>query len=80
MESKPHASDIDLYVIEQVKKKRQELKISQLALSQALSAADSFVSNVESSKYRTKYNVRHLNEIARILKCSPKDFWPDDPL
>lgn len=79
MGSKPHASDIDLYIIEQVKKKRLEQKMSQLALSQALSAADSFVSNVESSKYRTKYNVRHLNEIAQILNCSPKDFWPDKP-
>jgi transcriptional regulator with XRE-family HTH domain len=80
MGSKPHATDIDLYVIEQVKKKRLELRISQLALSQALSAADSFVSNVESNKYRTKYNVRHLNEVAKIFKCSPKDFWPDAPL
>ncbi|WP_325527184.1 helix-turn-helix transcriptional regulator [Chitinophaga sp.] len=78
--SKPHATEIDLYVIGKVKERRKELNISQLALSQQLGAADSFVSNVESSKYRTKYNVRHLNELAKIFKCSPKDFWPEKPL
>lgn len=80
MGSKPHATEIDLYVIERVKEKRKELKISQMALSQSLGAADSFVSNVESNKYRTKYNIRHLNELAKILKVSPKDFLPDAPL
>ena len=27
-----------------------------------------------------KFNISHLNEIAKILKCSPKDFLPEDPL
>lgn len=77
---KPHASDIDIYIIDRVKELRKAAGMSQLDLSQAIGAADSFVSNVESIRYRTKYNIRHLNEIAKALKCSPKDIWPDDPI
>lgn len=72
--SKPHATKIDLFVIAKVRDKRKELNISQLALSQSIGAADSFVSSAESLKYRTKYNIRHLNELARVFNCSPKIF------
>ena len=34
---------------------------------------------IESGKYDKKYNVQHLNEIAKILECSPKDFQPSKP-
>ncbi|MFR7878499.1 MAG: helix-turn-helix domain-containing protein [Butyricimonas paravirosa] len=27
-----------------------------------------------------KYNINQLNKIAKVLKCSPKDFLPQDPL
>ncbi|WP_421150533.1 helix-turn-helix domain-containing protein [Seonamhaeicola sp. NFXS20] len=59
---------------------RLERKISQVALSQSLGMSSSFVSHVESVKRRAKYNVNHLNEIAKIFNCSPKDFWPDLPI
>jgi DNA-binding Xre family transcriptional regulator len=68
------------YIIEQVKKRRNEKGISQMELSQKLGLSSSFVSHVESSKRRAKYNVNHLNELARIFECSPKDFWPDKPI
>ena len=42
--------------------------------------ADSFVSNVESLKRRDKYNVNHINQLAKIFKCSPRDFLPENPL
>ena len=71
---------IEKYIIEKVKEKRMELNLSQLALSQRLDMNDSFVSHVESPKRRAKYNINHLNAIAKILKCSPKDFWPDKSL
>lgn len=77
---KPHASKIDLYIIEQVKTRRKELGLSQIELAHLIDAPDSFVSAVESLKHRSKYNVRHLNLIAIALKCSPKDFWPAEPI
>lgn len=42
--------------------------------------SNSFVSHIESKNRRAKYNLNHLNEIAVILECSPKDFWLDKPL
>lgn len=80
METKPHASDIDMYVIQSVKKRREDAQLKQIDLSQHLGMADSFVSNVESSKRRDKYNIRHLNELAKIFNCSPQDFLPKNPL
>lgn len=80
MENKPHATKIDLFVIQKVKEKREKAGLRQIDLSQHLGMADSFISNVESSKRRDKYNIRHLNELAKIFDCSPQDFLPQDPI
>ena len=37
-----------------------------------------FISNFENGP--KKYNINQLNKIAKVLKCSPKDFLPQDPL
>lgn len=71
---------IEKYIIERVREKRNEMDISQIALSQKLNMSDSFVGHVETPKRRAKYNINHLNALAKIFKCSPKDFWPDKPL
>lgn len=71
---------IEKYLIEKVKEKRIELKLTQIALSQKLHMSDSFVGHVETPKRRAKYNINHLNALAEIFKCSPKDFLPEKPL
>lgn len=71
---------IEKYIIQNVKEKRLEMGLSQLALSQKLDMNDSFISHVESSNRRAKYNINHLNALAKIFKCSPKDFWPEKAL
>lgn len=68
------------YIIARVKEMRTEKGMSQLELSQRLGKTDSFVGHVESPKRRDKYKIDHLNELAKIFKCSPKDFWPEKPL
>jgi transcriptional regulator with XRE-family HTH domain len=80
MGTKPHATEVDLYVIEKVKEMRKKAQMRQIDLAQHLGMADSFVSNVESSKRRDKYNIRHLNELAKVFNCSPRDFLPERPL
>lgn len=74
------ATKIERYIIEKVKEMRYEKNISQITLSQRMGMSSSFVSHVESVKRRAKYNVNHLNEIAKIFDCSPKDFWPKNPI
>lgn len=73
-------TEIEKYLIEQVKKKRIEKGLSQLDLSQAMGYSDSFIAHVEAPSKRAKYNVNHLNKIAKVLCCSPKDFWPTKPI
>lgn len=69
---------IELYIIGSVKQRREEQGFTQEALSFALNFNHAFVSNRENG---TKtYNSNHLNKIAKILKCSPKDFWPNEPI
>jgi transcriptional regulator with XRE-family HTH domain len=73
-------ADIEKYVIEKVRKRRTEMGLSQAALAQLMDVSEGFIGNVENPNYPEKYNLRHLNELAKILKCSPKDFMPDTPL
>ena len=71
---------IEQYVIDAVRRKRMENKISQKELSYALNLSIGFIGSVESSKLRAKYNLSHINKLAEYFKCSPKDFLPENPL
>lgn len=71
---------VDLYVIERVKEKRLANNLSQAQLAYELGTSVGFIGKVESPNYPTHYNVKHLNDLAKILKCSPQDFLPKKPL
>jgi len=72
-------TEIDIFVIEQVKDKRLEKNMSQADLAFELGVSVGFIGKVESPKYTSHYNIKHLNELAKILKCSPQDFLPKKP-
>jgi len=73
-------SKVDQFVINHVKEKRIEKKMTQADLAYELNVSAGFIGKVESSKYAAHYNIKHINNLAKILKCSPKDFLPKDPL
>ena len=73
-------SKIESYIIERVKERRLKEGWSQILLSQKLNMSDSFVGHIETPKRRAKYNINHVNALAKLFKCSPKDFLPDKPL
>lgn len=73
-------SAIDWYVSNKVREIRQDKGISQLNLAIQLDISVGFVGKIESPKYPSHYNLKHLNELARILRCSPKDFLPSQPV
>jgi transcriptional regulator with XRE-family HTH domain len=73
-------SKIDLYIIGQVKKKREDLNLQQDDIAIHLDVSPGFISHVESPYQRAKYNTQHLNELSKLFKCSPKDFMPERPL
>jgi transcriptional regulator with XRE-family HTH domain len=77
MINKPLKSELEQFVINKVREKRTEAKLSQKHLANELNVAIGFLGHVESPIYRSKYNLNHLNKLAKIFKCSIKDFLPD---
>ncbi|WP_324757774.1 helix-turn-helix domain-containing protein [Sphingobacterium thalpophilum] len=77
MSDQKNKSDIELYVIRKVKLMREERGISQARLAYLLDLSIGFIGHVESPKYPAKYNLNHLNKLAKIFECSPKDFLPE---
>ena len=71
---------IEQYVIDIIKDKRLAKGWSQKELSYRLDVSLGFIGNVENPKYRAKYNLNHINELAKVFECSPKDFLPEKPL
>ena len=77
---KQKAINIEQYVINTIREMRISKGISQRSLAYQLNVSEGFIGNIENPNYRAKYNLNHLNEIAIILGCSPKDFLPEKPL
>ena len=73
-------SALDQYVIDQVKAIRKQKGVSQASLSGDLNYSYGFIAQVESKVTPAHYNISHLNQIAKILKCSLYDFFPKDPV
>jgi transcriptional regulator with XRE-family HTH domain len=73
-------SEIDLYVINKVREMRVPRELSQVKLSILMGLAEGAIGKIENPKERAKYNLRHLNLLAKALKCSPRDFLPEKPM
>jgi len=80
MAKKNLKSKIDWFIVNQVKEKRIGLGIEQDDVALHLEVSNGFIGQIESPNFRAKYNTQHLNELAKLFKCSPKDFMPDKPL
>lgn len=71
---------IEQYVIDAVRDRRKKMGISQEKLAHLLGYSEGFIANIETTKRKSKYNLKHLNELAKVLDCSPKDFLPSEVL
>ena len=67
---------IEQFVIEKVRQLRNQKNISQAELAFSIGVSVGFIGKVESLKYNTKYNLNHLNSIAKALNISPKELLP----
>ncbi len=77
---KASVSPIEQFVIDRIRTIRKEKGISQRDLSAMTDLSIGFIGDVEGVKGRAKYNLNHINAIAKAFECSPKDFFPDMPL
>jgi transcriptional regulator with XRE-family HTH domain len=74
---------IEQYIIDQVKAIRIVKGKSQADIAYGLGfESTGYIGEIESPNLENSeaYNIDHLNAIAKILDCSPKDFWPEKAL
>ena len=76
----PLVSSVEQYVIDKVREKRIAKGWSQKDLAFEIDLSISFIGDVESPKTRAKYNLNHINILAKVFECSPKEFLPNLPL
>lgn len=73
-------TDIEQFVINKIKEIRIEKGFSQEDVASALDTTRGFIGQIESQNHAAKYNLNHLNILAKEFKCSPKDFLPEKPV
>ena len=69
-------SAVDKFVINKIREKRIQEKVSQRGLAAILGCSDGFIGQVESDKYETKYSVYQIFLIAKEFECPVSDFFP----
>ena len=80
MKSKNLKTKIDWFIISKVKEMRQQYSLEQDDIAIHLGVSNGFIGQIESPNFRAKYNTAHINELAKLFKCSPRDFLPEKPL
>ncbi|KIO45689.1 helix-turn-helix transcriptional regulator [Sanguibacteroides justesenii] len=71
---------IEEYVVNKMKKLRDELDMNQKEFGDAINLSSGFIGDIEAGREGAKYNLNHINEIAKVFKRSPQDFLPKNPL
>jgi hypothetical protein len=80
MSKKILKNKIDWFIINQVREMRLSKSLYQDDIELHLNLSRWYVGHIESPSFIAKYNTGHLNELAKLFKCSPKDFMPEKPL
>ncbi|WP_316797119.1 helix-turn-helix transcriptional regulator [Pedobacter agri] len=70
-------SEIELFVISKARALREQANFSQSELAFKLEVSNGFIGQVESPNSPSKYNLDHIDKLALIFNCSPKDFLPE---
>lgn len=70
----------ELAVIQRVRTIREKKGMGQRDIAALLGVTEGFIGQIESPSSASKYNLNHLNTLARELQCSPRDFIPEYPL
>lgn len=73
-------SQLDWYIINQVKELRMKKGISQADLSVRMGFSEKLIGSIENPTHSSRYNIRHLNLIANALRCSLGDILPEKPV
>ena len=73
-------TEIELFIINKVRELRERENIGQKKLSMELKLSSSYVGNAENPYNKAKYNLNHLNELAKIFNVPFSYFFPENHL
>jgi len=73
-------SKVEQFAINKVRELRKQREISQAKLAYSIDVSPTFIGDVENPKKPQKYNLAHLNEIAKVLDCDLWDIIPKKPI
>jgi putative transcriptional regulator len=73
-------SRFELAVIQRVKEVREQKKLGQRDIAAILGVSEGFIGQIESPNSPSKYNLNHLNLLAKELHISPREFLPQDSI
>ncbi len=77
--NKTTLTPLEQYVIDKTREMRIAKGLTVRDLADAMEVSFGFIGDVESPKRRAKYRLEHLNKLAEIFECSPRDFLPERP-
>ncbi|EID71676.1 helix-turn-helix domain-containing protein [Imtechella halotolerans] len=73
-------SAIEVEIVKLIKERRNKMKRSQTDIAEILSVTRGYIGQIEMDSSPSMYSFDHLNELAKYLDCSLKDFMPKKPL
>lgn len=73
-------SPIELKIIERIRQKRILENHSQAKLAKFLGVTAGYVGQIEMKNSPSMYSYNQINELAKFFNCSPRDFFPEDPI
>lgn len=73
-------SGLELFIVGVVKSRRKYLNKTQEDISKVIGVSVGYIGQIESEKSKSMYSYHQLNELAKFLDCSPKDFMPAEPV
>lgn len=77
MQAGLNISAIEQHVIDFVIELRNKHNLNQEDIATIIGTKRTFITNIESSKNRAKYNLTHIDKLADHFGLSPKDFLPE---
>ncbi len=73
-------TNIELKIVKLVKARRNKLNRSQSDIAKLIGVTRGYIGQIEMERYSSMYSFDQLNELAKYLECSMKDFMPEAPL
>lgn len=71
---------IEQYIIDVAIMLRRKHNLRQSDIGKIINTKTSFVGNVENYNNPAKYNLKHINALAKYFNITPQFFLPDKPL